>query len=297
MEKEITTEQKPLISAELKAKLLQNQHHYYNQTYVLFEMLKCLKGHTLDVLSPNSVEEKKMKARYFYATTFDFLKKHFEVLGISKGDKLINIYRSIAHFPEDSLKFFGYNMKTRKESAEYQNFSKNMHNIIDGFDFLVDIDSESLQHSYEIAKEIKKEIFDEYKLPYFIKNSGRKGFHIQIPSEFISYKGLETINKIQKIVRNLGVVYDYQKQLDASPLFHAGLIKLAYSFDASSNCISMPLSDEEFDKFTPEMVLFENVVYKKAFNIKNRGLLIRKWNLSDAELKANVKRFMGEYLE
>jgi hypothetical protein len=145
--------------------------------------------------------------------------------------------------------------------------------------------------SYEKAKEIKI-ILDDFKVPYYCKNSGRRGFHFIIPAQFMPKMEIsKLILTINRILTHFRAIHDMIEYLDTTVTNPKGLIKCSYSFDSGN--ISLPLNDYDFDNFKPEKVKCEYVM--KNVIIKNRGLFLRTHELSETELKENVIKFIKEY--
>jgi hypothetical protein len=283
-----------MITQEEKDKLLKQQHFYYSQTFVLFEILKQLKNRELAFLN-SKLEEHHISTRFLYASSLDYLKSHLNALGISKGTRLINLYRSNAIFKENSIPVVTYNLKERTNDEDYINFNKEFPERAKGFDFIIDIDTKTINKAYEIAKEVK-ELFDERRLPYSLKFSGTRGFHFVISDEYLpDMNVLDKIVLIRKLLTNLVEIYEWKEEgketIDLSVTNLKGLIKLAYAFDSGN--IALPLDDKQFENFKKEDMKIENVM--KQIKIMNRGLLVRDWGLSNSELKENVKKFFEEF--
>jgi len=279
------------ITPEEKSKLLEQQHEYYlKHTYVLFEIIKEIKNRTLDILNSKK-EEEKFGIRFMYAGNVEFLKKHLWEMKVSKGFRLANLYRSNALFKPNTIPVFTYHLQKRYTEPSYIEFNKNYLNLLDGFDMIFDIDGKDVMDAYRVTKEIKK-IIDEYKLPYYLKSSGTRGFHLIIPAQYLPKMEInELIYTIGNVLNNFRVIHYFNEYIDVSVCNPKGLIKIAYSFDSGN--VSLPLNDYEFGNFSPEKVTIEYVL--RNLHIMNRGLMIRTWGLSDDELKRNVKRFISEY--
>ncbi len=268
-----------------KSELLEQQHNYYSKNYILFEIIKNL-NHREFALLNSKLEEKHVATRFLYASSLKYLQMHLKELGVSRGEKLINLYRSNAHLKPNSIPVSTYNLKKRTQDKNYQEFNKRFIEFTDGFDFIIDIDAKTIQRSYKIAKKIKK-FFDDYELPYYLQFSGTRGFHIIIPCVFIHTKDI----KVYEIGLNaLITTFDFKDEIDISTLNPKGLIKVSYSFDSGN--IALPLDDDQFKNFDIQMVKLENVL--KNIQIKNRGLLIRTHNLSKEKLIKNVDSFLKQ---
>jgi len=268
-----------------KSELLKQQHDYYSRNYILFEILKTLQHREFALLN-SKMEEKHVATRFLYSSSLKYLQMHLKELGVSRGEKLINLYRSNAHLKPNSIPVTTYDLKKRTKDKNYQDFNRRFNDFVDGFDFIIDIDAKTIQHSYSIAKKIKK-FYDDYELPYYLQFSGTRGFHIIIPCEYITTKGI----KVYEIgLKALITTFGFKDEIDISTLNPKGLIKVSYSFDSGN--IALPLDDTQFKNFNIEMVKLENVL--KNIQIKSRGLLLRTHNLSKEKLINNVNNFLKQ---
>jgi hypothetical protein len=280
------------LDEEIKELFLKQQHEWYKFIPALFEIVKELKGHTLDILS-SKLEETKFGVRYFFAGTIDYLKKHLDAMSISDGTKLINLYRSIAHL-KGNIPIFTYALSERKSDPRYIQFDKEFVDLIDGFDLVFDIDSpkKDVTDAWGIAKQIKA-ILDEYKVPYYVKSSGTRGWHFIIPYNYMpEINPLELQSDHYKVLYNIAGIYEWSDYIDCSVASHPKtLIKCSYAFDSGN--ISLPMSDIEFENFSPEKIKMEWVL--KNVILKNRGLMTRTHGLSEEELRKNVKKFLDDF--
>lgn len=271
-----------------KEEIIDERKSWYNNTFVLFEIVKCLKNRELCFLTYK--EEKKKKAvRYLLGFSVDYLKKHFTWFNFDKS--LLNIYHSSALLKPE-VPVFDYNLKTRTSDKAYREFNKNYNKYVERYNLFLDIDGkEDFETCLNETKEIKK-IFDEFKLPYYILNSSFNGFHIVIPPEYMPdiniYKTLELINEV---LYNLVGVYNF-KMVDTSVVDLKRVQKVAYSYSCDGS-ICLPLNDAQLENFNENMVKMPTVL--RMVRIKNRGVLLRTHDLSYEELKKNVKTFLDEF--
>lgn len=285
---------KQAISEEEKQKLLEQQHEWYAFLPVLFEIFKESKNRTIDFLS-SKYAPKRIGIRYLYPKKVDYIKNHLSSMGVSKGNKFFNVYRSNALLKEHSVPFLTNNPKDRMLKQEYIDFDNNYFNLAESFDLIFDIDSpiKDTMDSYKTAKEVKI-ILDDYKVPYYVKNSGSKGFHFIVPAQFMpKISTNELVRMIRDVVDNFRVIHMIKPYIDMSVTNLKGLIKCSYSIDSSSGCISLPLNDYEFDNFSVEKTKMDYVL--RNVHIMNRGLKMHTHNLDEETLKKNVKIFFEEY--
>lgn len=274
---------------EEQEKLLEERKKYYSNTFVQFELIKCLKHRELCFLSAKS-EETKKSVRYILAFSIDYLKKHFDWVNFYKFN--VNMYHSVAVL--QNVPIFSYNMKERTKKDEYKEFNKNYKDYVIGYNLFMDFDGkENFEKCLEEVKEAKK-IFNEYKLPYYILNSSFNGFHIQIPAEYMPKMEInELIDKINKVIYNFKGVYDFTC-LDDSVIDIKRVCKMPYSYEGTG-AICLPLTDKQLEEFKPEMVSMKNVL--KDVRVIKRGLLIRTHNSSAEQLKLNVEKFLKDFSE
>ena len=115
-----------------KEKLLEARKEYYSNTFVLMEIVKCLKNKELAFLDR---DEGKKNIRYLYASKIDLLKKHFEALGFYSHN--VNMYCSCSNL--SFIPMMTYNLKSRRETDEYKRGGSDRDKgrgsgIVDGFD-------------------------------------------------------------------------------------------------------------------------------------------------------------------
>lgn len=283
------------ITPEEKEILLKNQHEYYNFIPALFEIVKECKNRTIDFLKAKNEEDKKIRTRYCYAGGIDYLISHLKAVRVREGSKLINMYRSIAHFKPKTIPLaLTYNLAERKNTEDYKEFDKNYLDLADGIDLVFDVDSpkKDVMDAYEKAKEIKK-ILDSFKLPYYVKNSGFRGFHFIVPSVYMPKILINDLLKtVFNVLKNFKAIHDLEEYIDLSVCNPKGLIKCSYSL-SEGKIVSLPLNEWEFNNFDPKRTEVYYVL--KNIMLKNRGLFIRDYGLSKEELEKNVLNFIKEY--
>lgn len=269
-----------------KLKILEARKRYISLNFVLFEMIKALKHRELSFISPKP--EKKLAIRYLVALTVEYLKKHLN--WISFNEKFANMYMSVAVLKD--IPVFSYNLAERLNDEKYKDFNKNYVQHIIGSDLFFDFDG---KEDYELClSEFKtmKKILDEFKVPYWAMSSSKKGFHIHIPFEFMpSGKTEESIKILASVLYNISGIYSF-KTLDLSISDHKRLCKLPYS-PVIDGSVCLPLNDYQIENFRPDMIEIDNVL--RLIKIFNRGLLVRKFGLTDEELSKNVAKFLEDF--
>ena len=147
-----------------KNEAIERKKRYYENTFVKFEIVKCLKNRELSILSP-SIEIKKHPIRYLLAFNLDYLEKHFKRFDFYKN--LSNLYHSVALL-KPIVPVFSYDLKKRKDDEAYKEFNKDYDKFVEGYNLFIDIDADwDWKKALKDTLEVKK-IFDEYKLPYYV---------------------------------------------------------------------------------------------------------------------------------
>lgn len=265
--------------------LLKIRKAYYNNTFVQFEIVKCLQNKEFAVLEKRKDSPKKL--RYFFAKRVQFLKMHFEHLDLFNYNA--NFYHSASYLKD--IPKTNYNLRKRTKEEEYIKFDKEYSSHVIGYDFFIDFDGKNdFPSCYSEAKEFKN-IFDNLKVPYYMLNSSSNGFHFIIPDQYFSIEPVKRVSIIQEVVSNMKGIHSFSC-LDETIVDIKRIKKLPYSF-VDDGTIALPLTDEQFNTFSKEMVMSENVL--KKVTIKNRGLLTRTHGLSEEQLKKNVTNFIKEY--
>lgn len=271
-----------------KEKLLENKRIWYSRIFVLFEIVKCLKNRELSFIAKK--EESGIKrARYFIAQTIEFLKKHFDRVEFDKS--LANIYQSVAQLKD--IPVFSYNFRKRTKSEEWNEFNKNFEKHVIGYDFFLDFDGKkNFERCHKETQEMK-EVFDEYKIPYWIMNSSSNGFHIHIPAEYMPEKEIkQSLEELNLVLKNIKLIYDFET-LDEMVIDMKRICKVPYSF-VDDGTVCLPLTDSQIKLFDKKRV--EAIEVLRTIKIKDRGVLLRTHNLSDDKLKENVKNFLEEFI-
>jgi hypothetical protein len=267
---------------------IEKKKKYYSNTFIQFELIKCLKNRELCMLS-HKIDCEKKNVRFLLAFSLDYLRKHLDRFDFHES--LANLYHSVALL-KPKVPVFSYNWKERRKTEEYKDFNENYKDYVEEYNLFIDLDADwnwkkALQEALKV-----KEIFNEFKVPYYVLNSSFKGFHFHIPAEYMPKKEIsELLEIISKVVYNIKGIYDLEA-IDTSIFDLKRVCKLPYSYVADGS-VCLPLTDEQLKNFTPEMVKMENVL--KNVMIKNRGLLVRDWGLTKEQLQKNVLKFLDEF--
>lgn len=268
---------------------------WYSFPEVLFNIITVCRDREIRLLA--KAEDKTIGVSNIFANYMDLLKKN---IGLAKvGDDDIdpfrflkfnfNLYYSLCKY--DNIKLFSFHIPKRREQNKI--WSLEAMNNIRSLDFGMDFDSEDWRESYKEAKLIKDDL-DKYSVPYTIKWSGRKGFHIVIPySALPDYLKLveDSDDSLYEFTKALGETISniyagkltetypqapknqYLATMDLSVFDPRRVWKCDYSYVCETGLIALPLSDEQFNNFDPSMCKPEEVLKN---GIRNRGQLMRK---------------------
>lgn len=256
-----------------------NRDVWYANPEVKFLIVQQCKNREIGLLSKNNSE---FNVRNIHAHYTNFLEKNFHAFHFY--NRSYNVYYSLAQY--NKIQMFSFAPDIRKQQRVSWNAECINHTV--AFDFGLDFDSEGLHdidRAYNDCMLVKKD-FDKYKIPYSVKFSGGKGFHIRVPFEALPKKLFSTdsdepnsIFLFLKTVAELMIV-NYgidggMKTLDLAVFDHRRIWKCDYSWTCETGLIALPLTDEQFNAFNLEMVKPLNVL--KA-GIRNRGDLQREGN-------------------
>lgn len=282
-----------------------NREWWYNQDFVLFNMIPHLKHRYLSVKKTNPDREKDKK-KYIQIRYYMGYKKVLLVDSIRRlnviNDTSANLYFDLAQWKDKdgNTPLFNFEKEKRKEQkkAFTGNISKGDGTYLDlmaGYDYAIDIDAKDLKKAWKDAKPIK-DIFDQYKIPYSLKFSGSKGFHFVIDYKWITlnFKPTELGEKFATITNNL--IIDLKlKYVDDTIYDHRRVLKLPYSLcnKEGKEYVCLPLTDEQFEGFKVENMELQNVANLRLFK---RGIIERDFGLDEKQLKDNCLQFMEDYL-
>jgi hypothetical protein len=275
--------------------ILEKRKSWY-QTFVILEMVKCLQHHETAFITAKEEKKSRLNIRYLFSERMDYLNMHFKATNFFNRN--LNIYKSLASFLPNKIPIFSYNLGKRLEEPAYKDFNENYQKYCENYSFLIDFDCKEYINYADALKDAKKikEILDEFNLPFSLCASSFKGFHFHIEGRFFPKDNRKDWLKkrlmlFQEIAYNLQGIYNI-KGIDLSIFDAKRIHALPYSMKGDG-AVVLPLSDEQFNNFKPEMVSSDYVL-KNVF-IKNRGLLIRNLDLSEEQLRENVAKFVKEF--
>lgn len=276
------------------------KHGYYLNKNIQFELIHQLKDRETSFIPIGKAPVRWKKAHFI-----KMLFKHFDRYKFLR--QKMNIYHSLAYYKY--IPTMSYNTIIQKK--QQKEWADDFHNHIYGYDLFIETDSsDNFEQAHKDAMEIKS-IFDNFKLKYYLKNSGSKGFHYIIKYDDFKHLNLKVydvnlnIKHFNKFLQQFPVSYDkLLKVTDLVSLFKViahrlkllysldtidtsvqdikRIVKVAYSLDDKSGLIAYPLTDEQLLNFrkqdyTPEKVL--------SYNNYKRGLLFRN---EDCDSKINL---------
>lgn len=255
-------------------------------------------GHETFFLPFSPDENGKLKStppiRWILANYIDMLKKHWERYNFF--EQPMNMYHSLARY---KLPMFSYSWRIK--SQQQRIWLEEFKNYLIDYMLFIETDSPEIEKSHSDAKDIKT-FLDKYKIKYYVKNSGSKGFHFLVPAEEFDWLSWNTFEEkyekmgdFDKLMLKLPVTEkEGAKFMDKVLLFKAislrmktllscstidtsvndikRVCKTAYSWDVKKNLIAYPLDDQMFEKFDNSMVTPEKVL---SYNNYKRGLLWR----------------------
>jgi len=298
---------KEVESIDSKGSLEKGREWYYSQPMVLYNIISQLKNKYLSVRKKNKkydgIENKKkfILTRYYMGYSIPLLQDSLKRNNVL-FDSSAKIYFDLATWKDENgiTPIFSFNMKERKEQKKVFSGNPTKNNgryiqLINSYDFAIDIDCKNIKTAWKEAKKIK-EIFDSYRLPYSIRFSGSKGFHFVIDYKWIKTK-VKPINRADyfgKIVAKI-ISDEKLKYVDTSIYDSRRILKIAYSLcnNDGKEYVALPLSDSQFKNFKYEDMELSNVL--KTVKFFKRGLLERTHSLGEKELKSNVLMFLKDY--
>lgn len=282
--------------------IVTSREQYYSQPYVLYNLIPQLRYKYLSCRKVPKSKKKAVLTRYYLGYSIQLLQQSLQKLGVLK-DQSTKIYFDLSYWKDEkgNTPLFDFDSKKRKEDKK--RFNEEFNKCFVGYDFAIDIDSESINKAHRDTQKIKN-LLDEYKLPYSLKFSGGRGFHFLIEDKWFNPK-MKAKNKVvlfgnmaRVIMHTCGLKsHDKGGTFDDSIYDDRRIFKLAYSLQYKNNkeYVCLPLSDEQFEGFKLEHMELMNVMNPRYCKLYKRGLLTRDYGLIEKELKDNVKRFVKQF--
>jgi len=274
---------------------------WYSKPFIIYNLINFSKNKEMSFL--NSGYDRKGNIRYLNCATIDFFLKYLKNFNFFTPKKNYNVYCSLAtiDWENSSIKSFKFSGEERKEQTEEFNLQKDVFIDFSGaIDFDGDLDGENkLDISQEEAViralrdlRIVKDLFDKYKLTYFVHFSGKRGFHLfyQMPVEISFGKKVSLANLI---VKELSDILNLPT-IDRVSYGKRKIFKCPYSLVTHKfkTFVVLPLDDEFIKSFDLSKLRVEYVI--KKMSLKNRGLLMRN-QLSASQKCSNFKAFLKDF--
>ncbi len=264
---------------------------YYNNKAILFEMIKLCKDRELSMLS-STLKIRCIRSHNLSSLQFNF--KRFDFLSLDS-----NLYYTLARINNMPIFSFNYNKRKEQQLDFIDKFAKLVYDIDLGLDFDCHDEHISFSDCYDDTKRLK-ELLDKYKIPYSLRFSG-SGFHINIEWKYLKdcmdiAERIKRLNKLgpaeeEAIALLKWFVIELSEinncpSLDTTVIDIRRIWKMPYSIDIRTGYVALPLTNEQFKKFSFDMVKPENVID----TIRDRGLLERPGT------SENLKGFFENFL-
>ena len=267
-----------------KNNLISKWEKYYSRLNVLIEIAKQLKMRECAFIASNG----GIKIRGIMAFSSNFLKMNMNRFGLAYN--LCHIYKSLLKFRR--MERFSFIIEERKKQTKKWNemirkdIKSEKDNIVESYDFVIDIDCIDLKKAWKDAVKVKK-YFDKEKIPYYVQFSGKKGFHF-VSENLFNGSVKKQIEKSKEFAKELAKKLRL-KYIDLGIYDARRIIKVAYSLTNANGKINvvLPLTDEQFGNFNPDLCSMENIL--KNINITKRGLLKRWENGNRKNLRDYIK--------
>ena len=247
------------------------RYEWYSNPEVVYNLLGVI--HSREVVFLSKVKG-VMTARYNFAHYANILRSHMNYWNFFK--KEYNVYYSLAQY--NPIMRFSYSLQQRPKDIAV--FNDSIYDRTVGFDWGLDFDGLSIEDYDDAYNDCKlvKGLFDKYKLPYTLKWSGGAGFHLKVPCSALPNKSYhpDDEDNIYEYLKHVTELLNFKyelKSLDMGIYDPRRIWKADYSYTCENGTIVLPLTDEQFERFSVELVSFSNVV---RMPIRNRGDLCRE---------------------
>jgi hypothetical protein len=259
-------------------------NRYYSDDTVLYEIVKGLKARETTLIGWDKDKKNEFVVRCIKAHNISYLKNNFKAFDFY--NRFFNIYHSVAYLKD--MPMFSYNWVKRKE--QQRDFNLEFPNYAYGWDFVMDFDGDDVTYDklWEDVETVKH-LFDKYGVPYTLKASSHKGFHIEINDKYFVGSMDDKIKFNLNLVRNIKDLWQVET-LDLNIYDMRRVFKVAYSIDIKSGLVVLPLTDSQFLQIKDD---FEFLRPHKWFGRPSfmRGLLERK---ADMDKFATLLRKLEE---
>jgi hypothetical protein len=261
---------------------------WYSREDVQYEIVKQLIGRETVLIGSDLEGVEKMTIRCIKAHNVDYLKSNLQAFHFF--ERFFNVYRSTSLL--QNMPMFSYNMVLRTQ--QHKQFNIDFMNYTVGHDFVIDcdcdhiapIDSKDFQ-GRKIKSEadrkralydevaLLKSTFDDFGVPYMLKNSSDKGFHFEFEDKYTKGDMMQKMLFNRSLALTLKKLYNIQS-LDLNVYDFRRVFKVAYSVDMRTGLVVMPLTDEQFISLKSDNS-FLRCDSSSLPVIRNRGLLYREY--------------------
>lgn len=281
------------------------RREWYSRDDVMSNIVPLLRGREVAFMVPKVLrtERGNYPVRCIKAHHSSYLLNNMKAF--SFFERKYNLYHSI--FRLKNLPMFSYS--PLKRSEQQHEFFLKYYDHVTGVDFVMDLDGKEtfeLSERVRAARDVVVKIcafMKSFGVPYRVEFSGSKGFHIEVDDVFRDFPATREWSKrtvvLEKIAtllvmkanglrpqlpedeESLAILKKELKDLysfDSSIYNVTRIWKVPYSYDAASDMIVTPLSDEELINFKLEDFMVEKMLGK---NLWNAGLKTREGNLTN----------------
>lgn len=272
------------VSDETRKKLIKIRTDYYSRPSAKYQIISQLKNREFSIITKRFFKP-NIRSRFLYSSKFELLDSHFERFKIFQSP-FTNLYYSVATYSE--IPKTSYNLYKRTSEEGYKEFNENTEKYVVGYDIFFDIDNENIYEAQKDAIQLL-ELIEGYKVPYQMRFSGQKGFHIIISFNYVNWdiNILKYHEQISIMIENIKNVC-FINSIDLSIRDIKRVCKIAYSLDVENLCL--PLNKNDLINFQKEKMNF-NYVWNNM-RLGNRGLLEQTYGLTKDELSNNLKKFI-----
>jgi len=240
---------------------------WYARTDVQANIVPCLQARETAFLVPHSLKQASgsYPVRCIKAHTSSYLLRNMGAYTFF--ERQYNLYHSI--YTLQDMPMFSFQPLKRHE--QQAGFFKHYDDYVTGVDFVMDFDGDKklqIEDRIENARRITVKvcaILSHYGVPYNVVFSGSKGFHVEVRGFPPTRNWREQISEFERVAVRLVLVangeenrtYDENVQeyllnrfsFDSSIYNVTRIWKCPYSYDTSTDCVVMPLDDEEIRNF------------------------------------------------
>jgi len=183
-----------------------------------------------------------------------------------------NLYGSLAWYPD--MPMFSFNRLEKRK--EMDKFNLDYRKYMTKYDFLLDIDNPKIGSALDT---LKKVMIHFKGVPYSVKFSGKKGFHIFVeyddfPDSFKAMPMDELCEMFKRFAENFSLINNLP-DIDYSIYDLRRIAKTPYSVVYPYYFVALPLTDSDIQYFNLQDMSIKTLI-NKIGTMRNRGLLKRE---------------------